>query len=49
MEKALDAVDTGLTKIEARFNESNSRIGKAVATNMEKWFVDKLMDQADRN
>jgi hypothetical protein len=48
MSSALDAVNTGLTKIEARFNESNSRIGKAVATNMEEWFVRKLMLQSQR-
>lgn len=49
MDAAYAAVDTGLGKIEARVNDSSSKIAQTIYGNVEEWFVRKLMGQVDRN
>ena len=49
MDKAYAAVDAGLTKIEVRVNDSSSKIAQTIYSNMEDWFVRKLMGQVERN
>jgi len=49
MDGAFEALDTGLNKMEARVQESGSRIRTTLFNNLEQWFVDKLMEQGGRN
>jgi hypothetical protein len=46
---AFVAVDEGLGKIEARVNESSSRIAKNITANVEEWLVRKMMAESLRN
>jgi hypothetical protein len=48
MDAAVSAVDTGLSKIEARVNDSSSKIAQTIYGNVEQFFVRTLMAQAER-
>jgi hypothetical protein len=49
MDKAFEVLDGGLAKIEARVNDSSSKIAKTIYGNVEEFFVRTLMGQVDRN
>jgi hypothetical protein len=48
MEKAVASVDAGLGKIEARVNESSSKIAKTIYGNLEDWLVNRLTAEMAR-
>jgi len=49
METMFEGLDSGLTKMEQRVEESGSRIRTTLFNNLEGWFIDKLMEQGGRN